>query len=955
MLSHRPAPESSSSSPDYTSSSEITELESSEEESSESPSESSAYSLPESSDQSSSQSSSNPYPSYNKYSVPKELRGITLTPGIDFLTNIITEDSVRAEIDSVIETVKENFNTLIVNTRLNNSVIYTSSYFSSLFDEFDIMQYIIKKASDENMFVYAVYDLSPDLSSFSISSLESLSLHLAEFSSNYRITGIILDGYYSPAVNNGYSSYSDFGAAMGYENYLYETSLAIIKTACDTVSSSNPQINIGLLASPVWANVADNSNGSDTFAEFTSLYSKYCDVRNYISSKFFDFIAVDCYGSLTDSQIPFANVFGWWNSLADANKIEMYPVLSSDKICTAAYEGWLEPDELLNQIKEIKNVTGKMTSIFNSYSGFFADTNGSASIVITYYNGEEPDLGPMLQMSSPSDLSVQTESASFTFVGTSDPNYSLTVNDKKISRSSTGSFSYTVPLRDGDNIFTFVHKNQTFVYTITRNLTILKQTSPTSDVFINGNTEFSVDVWAFSGAYVTAVFAGDRISLFPAPDDDYSDVSSDYTRYTGVFTAPKSSEEAKSYGKIVFFANCDGKSEIIEGPTVTVNPTPSMPENLADAVMVEVVSDHAKTFSANKLGNEASLSYFSVAKGMRDYIVGDEITYGFASESYSYYLLSSGRLIKTTDVKKVSSETPLSAEFSSLTVSSDNQFTSVIIGCSQKIPYTITIAKNTLSVNFNYLSSSSVVNLPLTKNPLFSNAHLENSTLTLSLINTNGLLGISSSYDDSGNLVILCPNPPIHESSPIVVVIDPNGGTSSSDIIGVNGISESKISNMIANSLADKLLQQGAEVLLVDKSEPNFMTELSNNTLSDKPHFFISLKANYSSDPSLSGVSVKYTSPISKLFASKLSASAADSLGLENNGIIQGAFTRTSSSEFISAILEYGYLSNENDCLLLESNAAVKDIVDSVFSSVVSYFPDIFVNIRDVTGTESFS
>lgn len=950
ILSSPDAPSSSQSQPE-SSSSELPESSSSQESkpslpSSES-SESSQYQPPVSS----SGSSYIPPEEYEKYDLPDEMRGVMLRPGIDFLAGELTETAIKSEIDSIITQVKSSdFNSLIVESRFNNFVIYPSSFFSSVIDNFDIMQYIIDKAEQSDLSVFAIYDVltvakssgAVISTSFNISTLDDIRSNIFEFASKYELDGIIFDEYYLPISSGGYISYVNNGAGIGYENYLYDASFSVLKTARAAVLEANTKINIGILADPVWANDTQNTHGSVTSASFTSMYDAFCDVKKYIEQNLFDFISVDCYGSRTDSNISFKNVISWWSSLAIRNSLPLYPVYAADRVDSSVYEGWNNPDELLMQIKETEQLLGRRNGIFRSASVFFNDTSGSSASVINYYKtGESGFSGPSLEVNAPESTTHQTSDAYFTFTGSSDPSYPLTINGQKISRDSSGKFSVKVSLDVGENTFTLKHKDKTMVYKITRFVTVIEQVSPSKNIQINGETRFSVDVWAYEGSVVTATLDGEKITLTPAPADDYYDHTSNYRRYTGTFTAPVAADSSVSLGNIVFSASCYGKSETLLGGSVTVNKKSELPLDLSEAVLVEVISDNAKTFSPYKLGNEASLSSFPLAKGTLDYIVGEEVRYSFANENYTYYLLSSGQLISKNDVKQVD-RAVINNTISAMSVVSYDKNTQVTFECSQKAPYNISYSSGSVTVSF-FHTSDVPNNMTLDQNPLFFAAVWEGSSLSLPLLTTNGFLGVSAEYDSLGNLVLTFVNPPKSSLSDAVIVIDPGHGKGDSGIAGLlPGFSEQEINQSIAKKLKTILESKGAEVIVIDTQYSAIsIEERLNAAQSAKPHILISLHAGASQDPTQKGVTVKYSTPFSLKFASQLSSAVASAIGTDNIGAKQGAFLITSSTEFVSVMLEYGHITNEADYYSLLSDEVQKSVANAICNSINSYLSSV--------------
>ncbi len=77
------------------------------------------------------------------------------------------------------------------------------------------------------------------------------------------------------------------------------------------------------------------------------------------------------------------------------------------------------------------------------------------------------------------------------FIGTAPPTGDVTINGKAIvNRSPSGNFAPSLPLAEGDNIFTLRYREQTITLKITRTVAA----SPTKDQFVDGSLEPTVDI-----------------------------------------------------------------------------------------------------------------------------------------------------------------------------------------------------------------------------------------------------------------------------------------------------------------------------------------------------------------------------------------------------------------------------------------------------------------------------
>lgn len=83
-----------------------------------------------------------------------------------------------------------------------------------------------------------------------------------------------------------------------------------------------------------------------------------------------------------------------------------------------------------------------------------------------------------LTFSSPKKTTVTTDESKFSFLGSTDPHFPVTMNGEALKLTEKGGFAVDVTLKPGKNTFTFVSNGKTVTFTVTYTLTILKSVSP---------------------------------------------------------------------------------------------------------------------------------------------------------------------------------------------------------------------------------------------------------------------------------------------------------------------------------------------------------------------------------------------------------------------------------------------------------------------------------------------
>ena len=156
--------------------------------------------------------------------------------------------------------------------------------------------------------------------------------------------------------------------------------------------------------------------------------------------------------------------------------------------------------------------------------------------------------------------------------------------------------------------------------------------------------------------------------------------------------------------------------------------------------MVRVTADQAITFPTNEIGKYPEPNCFRLPKGTLDYAVGDEVVYKDEEGVRKYYKLASGLRVYSDDIAAVSDGTVVAGNIiSGLTVKADKQFTYVILTSEYPVPFKPKYSSTRFEIDFQY-TTSTPEDLSLSKNPLFSSAAWDGTTLSLGFINQNGFL-----------------------------------------------------------------------------------------------------------------------------------------------------------------------------------------------------------------------
>ncbi len=892
--------------------------------------------------------------------VPHDMKAAYLTAGYEFLTGNTDSATVKAEIDKALAKAKEfTLNTIIVNTRYKDTVLYSISGMPGTASDFDVLSYIIEKCKANELRVYAIVDSMALFENGKVvtidyadgTSIDKLSSNMKEFTDKYAVDGILLDNYYNVQDSNSYSNYLKYGGGIGFDHYMRQVPHQVVSALSETIRKYAPATQIGLLTDAVWANKADQEDGSDTKASFATLTNGNADTKQFVEEKLVDFIAVKAYGSLTDSATPFGKVTKWWSDLAKANEMPFFTVLASDKIASTA-PGWSGADQLVLQIDEAKKLDNYSGCIFNSLKRLIENPKDSTTLLVKYFNNQVnvDFILTELTFTKPKEgTTFSTYEQKVTFTGASDPTEEVIMNGQKVDTDANGFFSVEIELKPGLNTFKFEHKEKTVIYNITRKIEILKEVSPVGSVTVEGGMKIKFTALAYSDAKVYAVINGQTIGMsIDTTEDDNTDRDSSYVKFSGTYTAPAATAGVQNLGNITFYGEWQGEKASKQGASVKVNKKPVIGEGR----LVQITTDGAETFPTNTLDDTSSPYCYPLAKGALDYTVGDEIVYRDGNSTYTYYILQSGQRVYSKDISSTGASEPQNNKIKGITITADSQYTNVILNTEQKVSYEFSYDTSNITIDFSYTSSVPGNMNSLSKNPMFSSAKWSGSKLTLTLRSPGSFMGYRGYFDSNGNLVFRFNNPPSSISG-ARIVIDPGHGNSDIGAVGFNpSYPESYLNQVIAKKTASVLRSRGASVLLLDTdSSPVKMVQRIAQAKNYNAQIYVSIHHN-AAGASAKGSEAYYFYPFSKGLAVNASSNLASSLNTTNRGAKFGYFFVTRDSAFASILAECGFVTNRTEYEKLLDDGYQDSMAIGLVNAISSYINSMRTG-STATGTES--
>ena len=444
----------------------------------------------------------------------------------------LSKQKLMSELDDIINTAKKlGFNAIFFQVRPSADALYDSDIFpiskyaygsQRMFSEgdFDILGYLLENAHQNNIRVHAwVNPLRVTAGSASApeTSVDALyALHPArknpewvrayadgklyfdagipevrdlvasgvrEIVERYDVDGVIFDDYFYPypvseEIDGGSvdiefddaATYKKYGE--GYESlgdFRRDSINKMVKSCYDAIKEVDPECLFGVAPFGIWQN-DDGKNGGSATGGLSSYNDIYCDPLAWAEGGYIDYLAPQIYWRFTTGIAPYGELVDWWNAALDGTGVELYIAHG-----VYLYDSWKNIDsEITRQIDYAREKLHYKGSILYGYAAIYANSNGLSDEIdraftenIIYSDTTSNGVG--FDVTSHADGEA-VRGASVVLSGISDPYYPLSVDGAGISRDKDGNFSIVLPLKIGNNVFTFRLGENEYKITLKRNV-----------------------------------------------------------------------------------------------------------------------------------------------------------------------------------------------------------------------------------------------------------------------------------------------------------------------------------------------------------------------------------------------------------------------------------------------------------------------------------------------------
>lgn len=638
---------------------------------------------------------------------------------------------------------------------------------------------------------------------------------------------------------------------------------------------------------------------------------------------------------------------------------------------------------LIKSLPKIVDTNISVESATNSISQTVSSNNDSSSVPIS-----------PLKISYPSSNDTTITEDHITFLGSSDPDFPLTVNGEKVKRDASGAFALEKKLVIGANYFKFSHKDFEATYTVRYKYVIIKSFSPSSAKSYASGASFAVTVQARKGSKITAKFNEKTIILTETVNQDETETpkSNAFADYYGVFTLPSDNTKDLNLGKVSITAQNGSNSETKYSGNITC-------KKAEIPVIAEVVTYSAETFNGNTADDMSRPTNNYLPKGTVDYVVGR--TYSNGKE---YLKLRCGKRVYASKnnagstvavTKEYTGKLPSSNTivFDSCEISKNS--TVITFNTEWKAPFLLdllpqnyyntdsqdyrvsSVTAKYVEITFCYAKEiTGRINLG-TYNPVFSYYDTiksgSNYKLRLYFRKVGSFYGWDAAYNSKGQLVFTFLHPAQVKTANnkygadltgVRIMIDVGHGGKDSGAVGIGNLYEKERNFALARALKIELESIGATVIMNRTGDTTLNPdERCINLINTKPDFCIAIHHDASTSSAPNGFGAFNSTLFSRdaakyIYDATIAKNIYNASAKNNRNRFEWHYYFLARVTVCPVVLtENGFITASADYSGIASASINKLKAEAMCSGIANYFLSIRHNlpIENTTSSESSS
>ena len=554
----------------------------------------------------------------------------------------------------------------------------------------------------------------------------------------------------------------------------------------------------------------------------------------------------------------------------------------------------------------------------------------------------------------------KTTSDKIFFIGTGPLTGQVLINGKPITRSKSGHFAPSFPLKVGENIFTIRHQEQVIQIQVTR--TSNQQSVPQGLTFAKDSLTPKVDIARLPGelicfsaiappsATVSVSLGGNkRVALLLQPPQ--AQLPSNLAALTGT-NQPQNATKSEYSGCTTLEANA---LEVAPKYQLTLNSETITQEapgkiNILQPSSLPVVEVSAE-FGVARTGPSTNYSRLTpLPKGTRSAVTG---------KTGEWLRLDYGAWIKSSETVSLPNAIVPNTIIRSVGSSQSEKATLVSFPLQTPVPVTVKQESDKFTLTLHNTTAQTDT-IPFNDNPFISRMDWQqippspggNSTAVQYIFNLrkNQQWGYKLGYEGTTLKLKLRHPPELRRSrrkplSGSKILIDPGHGGKELGAVGPTGLPEKDVNLVISKLLRQELVKRGATVVMTREND-KFVSLGDRQKIIAREEPILALSVHYNALPdygdaeNTKGIGMFWYHPQAHSLAVYLHNYLVDKLDRPSYGVFWNNLALTRPEAAPSLLLELGFMSNPEEFEWVTNPKEQKKLAKALADGIVKWLRD---------------
>lgn len=552
----------------------------------------------------------------------------------------------------------------------------------------------------------------------------------------------------------------------------------------------------------------------------------------------------------------------------------------------------------------------------------------------------------------------QTSAEKIFFIGTAPPNGQVLINGTPITRSRSGHFAPSFPLKLGENIFEIRHQNQVLQIRVTRTST--QPEIPQGLAFAQGSLTPSADIARLPGelicfsavappnASVSVKLANQTVALLPQPQQ--AQLPSNLAALTGRNQPTTQSSVGKYEGCTSGVVVADIKQEVDLGQPqfqLTLNDQKITQPGTGKITILSPaqlpVAEVTADAGVARTGPGTDYSRLTpLPKGTRASVTGRE---------GEWLRLDYGGWINSQETRTLPGAIPPRSIIRSVGYRRLPGATEMVFPLQTPVPVSVQQGEQTLSLTlYNTTAQTDIIRLD--DDPLISRLDWQQIApgqvqYTFNLKKAQQW-GYKLRYDGTTLVLTLRHAPVIKQNrqkllSGIKILLDPGHGGKESGAAGPTGYLEKDVNLVVSKLLRDELVKLGATVVMTRETDQEVSLP-ERQAIINREEPAIALSIHYNALPdagdaeNTKGVGMFWYHPQAHNLAIFMQNYLVTKLGRPSYGVFWNNLALTRPAAAPSVLLELGFMINPNEFEWIADPQEQQKLAKTLADGIVAWF-----------------